>query len=278
MTTTHHCLIIRREVPASHRSHLDEQVRRGALHALLPGVYTALESTTWLDQVQAAQAARPEAVIVSATAAKLLFWPRLECDKVHISPARFRNPPEWLVPCMDRIPDELTVRASGLRLASPALAALQLAATLGGEPIDQLLRSRRGTIQQLVDAHRQWPQRAGNRERARLLRDSRDSPWSELERRGHRVLRKAGLQGWRANHRVVIAGEVYYIDVAFPGLKLAIEFDSWAYHGDREAMEADAIRHNNLVAAGWTVLRFTWKTVHEMPAVVIPMLRKLARR
>lgn len=57
--------------------------------------------------------------------------------------------------------------------------------------------------------------------------------------------------GGRLNHRV----GVYAIDVVIEiqGIRVAVEFDSWYYHGGREA--ADACRDRMLLDAGWRVLR-----------------------
>ncbi|MBO1031075.1 DUF559 domain-containing protein [Tessaracoccus sp. SD287] len=275
MTPATH-LIVRAQVPLDRRGHVDEQVRRGNLRAILPGIYTAAESDTWLDRVHAAQAARPQATVIGAAAARLLFWPALANETVPIAPARFRNPPPWLVPTLDSIPTVLTVNRGDLRIASPALAALQLVDAMGASPIDEVLRSRAATIRQLTDALDALPNRAGNRHRARLLWESRDSPWSALERRAHSTLRQAGIKGWRANHRVRILGRTFYIDAAFPGAKLALEFDGWAYHSSQAAMESDAERHNYLQLDGWTVLRFTWHSLDTMPDLVIRTLRKLS--
>ena len=46
--------------------------------------------------------------------------------------------------------------------------------------------------------------RAGNQTRRQLLLDSRDEPWSEAERLFHRLLREAGITGWKANQPVVL--------------------------------------------------------------------------
>ena len=39
---------------------------------------------------------------------------------------------------------------------------------------------------------------------------------------------------------------------------LAIELDGWEEHGLRSAFDADRVRGNELVLAGWRLLRFTW--------------------
>jgi hypothetical protein len=57
----------------------------------------------------------------------------------------------------------------------------------------------------------------------------------------------------------LLGGELNYtvgswrVDVAFPHLKIAIEYDSFYYHRGRE--ERDATKDHDLLAAGWHILR-----------------------
>ncbi len=58
-----------------------------------------------------------------------------------------------------------------------------------------------------------------------------------------------------------------------------LEADSFLWHGQRAALERDARRYNELVAAGYLVLRFTWEHVVGDPAWVLTVVRRvLARR
>jgi very-short-patch-repair endonuclease len=101
-----------------------------------------------------------------------------------------------------------------------------------------------------------------------LVLDSRDEPWSAAERLLHRILREAGLSGWRANHPVTVNGHRYYLDVAFARARLAIEVDGRC-HALPAAFEADRWRQNELVLDGWRVLRFTWAMLVEAPELVL---------
>lgn len=86
---------------------------------------------------------------------------------------------------------------------------------------------------------------------------------SEAERILHRLLRTAGLIGWRAHARSC----GYEIDVVFDAERVAIEIDGWAWHRDAQRHRRDAERQNVLVNAGWHVLRFTWHTLTQDPKV-----------
>lgn len=51
-------------------------------------------------------------------------------------------------------------------------------------------------------------------------------------------------------------------------LGIALEADSFEWHGTRDALSADARKYDLLVAAGWLVLRFSYEHVMTQPAFV----------
>ncbi len=55
------------------------------------------------------------------------------------------------------------------------------------------------------------------------------------------------------------------VDFALPDLRLAIEVDGYERHASLQAFQHDRARQNDLVAAGWTVLRFTWDDLRQRP-------------
>ncbi|GAA1815411.1 hypothetical protein GCM10009812_05200 [Nocardioides marinus] len=61
-------------------------------------------------------------------------------------------------------------------------------------------------------------------------------------------------------------------DLTDARLKVVLEADSFAWHGDRAALHRDANRYNALVAAGWVVLRFSWEEVMFHPERVRAVL------
>ena len=81
----------------------------------------------------------------------------------------------------------------------------------------------------------------------------------------HRLLRRARIQGWRGNHPVTIEGQRYFLDIAFPSLRVVVEIDGRLHEDDTDLFESDRWRQNALVHAGWTVLRFTWRMLDEHP-------------
>jgi len=118
------------------------------------------------------------------------------------------------------------------------------------------------------------PHRAGNRERLKLLIDSRSERWSTAERLGHRLLRAGRIKGWETNLPVRVNGQLFYIDIAFKQQKLAIEIDGRLHETDNDLFESDRWRQNALVAAGWRVLRFTMAMLRDHPEVFIAAILK----
>ena len=58
-------------------------------------------------------------------------------------------------------------------------------------------------------------------------------------------------------------------DFRWPDCRLAVEVDGWGSHAGRAAFDDDADRALALRLAGWDVLRFTHRQVHEEPARVL---------
>ena len=67
-------------------------------------------------------------------------------------------------------------------------------------------------------------------------------------------------------------------DLVDERLELALEADSFAWHGGREALHRDANRYNAFVAAGWAVLRFSWEEVLLHPDRVRSTLEAVVAR
>jgi very-short-patch-repair endonuclease len=64
------------------------------------------------------------------------------------------------------------------------------------------------------------------------------------------------------------------IDFAYPDSMLAIEIDGFDPHFGRKAWQYDRARQNELVAEGWTVIRFTWDDLESRSTDVARMIRR----
>jgi very-short-patch-repair endonuclease len=62
-------------------------------------------------------------------------------------------------------------------------------------------------------------------------------------------------------------------DIYFPAHRLVVETDGWDTHGTRQASEDDRAKDAALTAAGYTVLRFTWRQLRDEPQTVADRLK-----
>ena len=84
---------------------------------------------------------------------------------------------------------------------------------------------------------------------------------SPLESVLRAILIEAGIDGFEP--QVVIRDGTFSgrVDLGNAALLIALEADSFAYHGTRTALIRDCRRHVNLTIRGWRLLRFSWEDV-----------------
>jgi very-short-patch-repair endonuclease len=98
---------------------------------------------------------------------------------------------------------------------------------------------------------------------------------SEAERRLLRLVRAAQLPPPRTNVRV---GH-HEVDFLWPHERVIVEVDGFAFHSSRTAFERDRAKDRALHAAGYVVLRITWRQLVDEPeAVVAALAAALAHR
>lgn len=251
------------------------RVACGQLVTVLPGVYVPAEHADDLGvRLRAAARWDPDAVLLGRVAARLSFWPGVTVDRVELAVRNQRRPQRGFAFSRRRIPPELVSSRHGIRHTSPSLTALDLSDLDHTDAIDTALRTRAVTLDSLHEALRLSPYRRGNGERRRVLLDSRAEPWSRAERLGHRLLRRDGITGWKANVPVYHLGFLYYIDIAFEAFKLAVEIDGRFHENDPAVFEADRWRQNALALSGWLVLRFTWPMLRDHPEHFVQTVRR----
>jgi very-short-patch-repair endonuclease len=156
------------------------------------------------------------------------------------------------------------------------LTVLEAAVTLGAEGTQLLDRAlqRRVRFETVLRAHSRNLGRHGSAAASKLLTGAADRAASQAERLMIKLLRGAGLDGWVRGHW--LAG--FELDFAFPGRRIAIEVDGWAWHWDVDRFREDRRRQNMLEVAGWTVLRFTWHDLTHRPVDVIAQINDALAR
>ena len=132
--------------------------------------------------------------------------------------------------------------------------------------LDCVLRDRRLTYEDLYEVVVSHSRQG--RDGLTLLRAVLDDqcgdgpvPLSDWSRWVSNLLVRSGLDRPALEYRVHDAAGRFLaqVDLAYPRRRLAIELDSVRWHHNRESFVGDRRRRNQLQAAGWDVLNFTWE-------------------
>jgi hypothetical protein len=98
---------------------------------------------------------------------------------------------------------------------------------------------------------------------------------SPLEARILPVLVAAGIPHPECNFKLRISGEWLEIDLFWREQRLAIETDGEETHGIRSAFQSDRRRDQLLVAAGYRVVRVTWRQIEDEPVAVATRIKRM---
>lgn len=166
-----------------------------------------------------------------------------------------------------------------VRVTSPARTAVDCLAVLDRQPATELLAwvMTRGIItrEHLADGLDRFRRRDGFEQLRALYDLTREGALSPAEDLCHEVLDRSGITGWAANQPIGDErGLIAVGDVVFEEERVLIEVDGWSSHGDRDSFERDRRRQTRLVAAGWVVIRVTWRELQEHPARFAADLRR----
>ena len=161
----------------------------------------------------------------------------------------------------------------GLPVTSPARTILDLAAILPLIELEAALAEARHrklvNDRQLEKAVARAPRHAGVARLRRLLESDQVSRTrSHYERRLLQMIRAAGLPSPVTNVKV----EGHLVDMVWHDRRLIVEFDGFKFHGDRRAFETDRRRDQDLVAAGYRVIRITARQIENEPLAVLARL------
>jgi hypothetical protein len=253
-----------------------------------PGVYRcAGVGTSFRQRARAATLAVGDPVAVSHSSAARLW--RLDhaavSESIHISVRSGRS---------GRVPGVVVHRARlvdsdiSVQFAIPVTSLARTLLDLAGEvPEGVLVRSVDDALRRPgVRAERllaQLEDYGPNRRRGRgVLREQL------ISRSRHGVPDSVGVErvlGWIAsaglpppicNHALVVGGRQRFLDIAYPELKIDIEFNGWEHHQMRYRMDDDHARTSELELAGWLVLVVT--AAHGEVETIDRIRRGIARR
>lgn len=100
----------------------------------------------------------------------------------------------------------------------------------------------------------------------------------ELEDRFLRFCRRSLILPPEVNGHLVVDGNSMMPDFLWRDARLIVETDSRRVHGTVTAFEKDRRRDQILTAAGWTVIRCTWRQLRDEPMQLADTLRTLLAR
>jgi hypothetical protein len=163
---------------------------------------------------------------------------------------------------------------------------LDLSAILATDRLEQALRQserlRLYDTLSLEDMLSRHPRHRGTRSIRECLRRSRELPAGatreELEARFLAFVDRVGLPRPRLNAWLVAGERRFQADCLWSAARVIVELDGYASHGTRVAFESDRDRDRRLRVEGWTVIRVTWRQIHDDGAAIAADLRSLLGR
>ncbi len=98
---------------------------------------------------------------------------------------------------------------------------------------------------------------------------------SELEARFLGLISASGLPAPVLNTAIELSSGWVECDCVWRDRRLIVELDGHAFHSTTAAFERDSLRDRKLRAAGWTVVRVTWRQLHEDREALVADLRRI---
>ncbi len=94
------------------------------------------------------------------------------------------------------------------------------------------------------------------------------------------ITRPLGIPDPECNAFVILddGGPPIKADFVWREERVIIEADSRKWHTSRQRLESDRIRDQRLIAAGWKIIRTTWRQMTRRPHELRPLLVKLLLR
>ena len=147
--------------------------------------------------------------------------------------------------------------------------------------INEAERRGLGDAPSLPELIERYPRHRGVRVLRQVLGDGwvgRGITRSVLEKRFLAFLAKTGLPRPEVNASLQTGDRWVEVDCLWRSARLIVELDGHAYHADRVAFERDRARDRKLAAAGWRVIRVTWRQLVHEPQPLASDLRALLNR
>lgn len=251
------------------------------------GVYRVRGAETPLEWAQRVLLmAGPRSWLSHDAAATLLGWRGPEPYRspapvdVSIDGGGRRRRPGLRVHRVGAIADDERAVRHGLRVTSPLRTLIDLAATRPLSDLERTVaRAQRANRLTPEDLHRAVERYSGRRgiRALRVISQIEGGPAltrSEAEVRFLELVRDGGLPPPRANARI----GPWECDCVWPRERIVVEIDGYDFHRGRRMFEHDREKDSWLRSRGYTVVRFSWRQLHDRPIkTVVELARTLTR-
>jgi hypothetical protein len=279
-----HGVIARRQLIAAGAAGgaIDHRLRRGRLHVVYAGVYSVGHRLLgrqgrWMAAVLAVG---PTAVLSHRAAGA--SWGVLRSKRLEVSVRRPRRPVRGIeIHQSELAPDEVTT-LHGIPVTTLPRTLLDLAAVLSRTPVLRSVNEAEfhGLTDPLSlgDLVARYPGRRGVATIKAILKELEfggNVTRSELESRFLAFMQAADLPPPEVNVRLLVAGRWFECDCVWRAQRLVVELDGRAAHATRVAFERDRARDRTLHAAGWRVVRITWRQLHDQRPSIAADLRRM---
>lgn len=244
---------------------IQHRIETGRLHRIHAGVYAVGHPlVSPLGRCMAAALAAGEGGVLSHRAA-IWLWdlPQSLPETLDVTcPGRRRSRPG--LRCHEsRLPaDERTVH-EGVPVTTPARSILDVARLTEPHRLERMLEQAEDdglpSEASLATLLRRYPRKPGN-PRLRRIAGIRDEPRltrSDWEALTLTFCDRRGFERPLTSVLFPCGDRTYELDAFWPRHALALEFDSWEFHGGRQAFREDRIRDRALHAAGVRTVRVT---------------------
>ncbi|MGI9627910.1 MAG: type IV toxin-antitoxin system AbiEi family antitoxin domain-containing protein [Longimicrobiales bacterium] len=255
------------------------RLRTGRLRRIHRGVYlSGSVPGRYHREMAAILACGDKAVVSHTTAARL--WELLSSQtsrrSIEVSvPYHIRGPSAGVrIHRVAPLPPDEVGRRHQLPVTRPARTLLDLAAVVRPAELERMMgRGERLGVFRPRDATRllrRYPSRTGTPALRAVLGIANGPAFlrSEAEAQFLALIRTGGIAKPETN--VVVEG--LEVDALWRRNRVVVEIDGFTYHGHRVAFERDRHRDAKLHAAGYRVLRFTWRQITEESGVVLVRL------
>jgi very-short-patch-repair endonuclease len=252
--------------------------RAGVIHRLYRGVYLVGHApATQTGRARAAVLACGENAVLSHRSAAELWGLLPELEAVVDVTVIASNP--GVRPGIQRhrateLPSTEIRHIRGIPVTSPARTICDLAGAGRSHDAEEALEESRVrrlvTDSQLRAIIDRSPTRAGSALIRALLASENGAGYtrSKAERTMRALVRSAELPQPLVNAQL----HGFLVDFLWPEQRLVVEVDGYEFHQDRAAFERDRRRDQILTAAGYRVIRVTWRQLRDEPLAVIARL------